>query len=166
MKSISGIAKDINNYVIHSSNLVKIEKYLKIKVMASPMVNFRDALAHYIRFHDAASDEEKINQEASINEHLSRGLKDICVHIVGEMKDRIFDALKELSITRVTERNLRKKLYAFKELEIYLRKDSKMVSVGAISTNITKLKRSITETKNMFNSYNIPFKVDPAVSIT
>jgi hypothetical protein len=59
--------------------------------IASPYLNFRDALFHYKRMYEAATDKDPahaaaaemdiIEQRSSINEHLNRGIKDFTIQI-------------------------------------------------------------------------------------
>jgi len=52
--------------------------------IASPYLNFRDALIHYKKMYEAAEmndDTEIIKQSASIEEHLHRGIKDFAVYL-------------------------------------------------------------------------------------
>jgi len=54
------------------------------KGIASPYLNFRDALFHYNKMYEAANDnnnESFFQQYACIEEHLNRGLKDFAMHI-------------------------------------------------------------------------------------
>jgi hypothetical protein len=110
MKSIDDIASEIEIFVRLSSKLIMISKYFEIPLEASPLCNFRDALSHCIKRYEAAADEEKIRQEASIDEHLFRGIKDICVFIIIEMKIRVSEALNG-SGDRVKEHDFRKLLH-------------------------------------------------------
>jgi predicted transcriptional regulator YheO len=102
VKSIDEIARDINSYVDISSKLEMSCKYLCIELAASPLYNFRDSLSHFIRHYEAKTNEEKIIEEASIEEHLYRGLKDGCVLIINAMKRRANNALKK-SLTETKE---------------------------------------------------------------
>jgi hypothetical protein len=49
--------------------------------IASPYLNFRDALFHYNQMYEAVSDADVIEQQASINEHLNRGIKDFAIQL-------------------------------------------------------------------------------------
>jgi len=123
MKSIEDIASEIEEFVQQSSILEIICKYLIIPLSASPLVNFRDALSHYIKRYEAKTDEEKLRQESSIDEHLFRGIKDICVHIINFMKNKISSILND-SENRTQEHDYRKLLHKYKNLEIEIRKNS------------------------------------------
>jgi len=53
--------------------------------IASPYLNFRDALFHYKKMYIAAqndNDHAFIQQQACIEEHLNRGLKDFAIHLM------------------------------------------------------------------------------------
>ena len=156
MKSINDIANDIDKYVILSAHLELTCKYLSIGVVASLMYNFRDALTHYVRLYEAGTSEDEVSQKASIDEHLSRGLKDTCFSIIDEMINRILDAFK--NTTKIQETCFRKQLHVFKEMEIKLRKNTKMKDINSFSLFKDELTKSIIDTKNIFQSYNVPFK--------
>jgi hypothetical protein len=68
--------------------------------IASPYLNFRDALFHYRKMYDAAIEGDNsgiIQQCACIEEHLNRGLKDFAVHLCVNFFIKI---LHEFTITR------------------------------------------------------------------
>ena len=52
--------------------------------IASPYLNFRDALFHYKKMYDAASNNDNvgvIRQNACLEEHLNRGIRDFAVNL-------------------------------------------------------------------------------------
>jgi hypothetical protein len=52
--------------------------------IASPYLNFRDALFHFNKMYEAANEDDNfkfIQQYACIQEHLNRGLKDFAIHL-------------------------------------------------------------------------------------
>ena len=52
--------------------------------IASPYLNFRDALFHYNKMYDAGKNKDQysfVQQHACIEEHLNRGLKDFAIHL-------------------------------------------------------------------------------------
>ena len=52
--------------------------------IASPYLNFRDALFHYNKMYEAAKEDNNesfFQQYACIEEHLNRGLKDFAIHL-------------------------------------------------------------------------------------
>jgi len=60
--------------------------------IASPYLNFRDALFHYNKMYDAANKADEyrfIQQQACIEEHLNRGLKDFAIHLCNNYYIRI-----------------------------------------------------------------------------
>jgi hypothetical protein len=53
-------------------------------VITSPYLNFRDALFHYKKMYEAADAEDNVTvlqQEACIDEHLNRGIKDFAINL-------------------------------------------------------------------------------------
>jgi len=64
--------------------------------IASPYLNFRDALFHYKKMYEAAlqnNDEGFVMQYACIEEHLNRGLKDFAIHLCSNFFTRILHLL-------------------------------------------------------------------------
>jgi hypothetical protein len=159
VKSIDEIADDINTYVDISSMLEMSCKYLCIDLAASPLYNFRDSLSHFIRLYEAKTDEEKITEEASIEEHLYRGLKDACILIINAMKRRINDALnRSLTETKEQERAFRKISHEYKKLEIEMRKNSEASIIRELEPFTKQLDKLLSATQSTFKQYNVPFK--------
>jgi len=156
MKPIDDIASDIEMFVQLSSKLEMICKYIKIPLEASPLYNFRDALSHYIKLYEATTDEEKIRQEASIDEHLFRGIKDICVFIIIEMKEKASEALNEAG-DRVKEHDFRKLWHKYKKMEIEIRKGTEASINRDLDSFIQELSNLVIETKQVFDKYHFSF---------
>jgi hypothetical protein len=121
MRPICDVARDIDDYAEYSSKLRMICKHLRIFMNASPLLNFRDALSHYISLYDATTPDDKIKQETSIGEHLSRGFKDGCVSILYEMKDRLTKALENAK-TKAEKCVFREQMHEYKRMEIDIMK--------------------------------------------
>ncbi|MBX7086661.1 MAG: hypothetical protein K1X70_09550 [Leptospirales bacterium] len=86
------IAIDENATVISALELVAAE--LNIPLNASPLVNFRDALFHYVKLYPNQSDPLLFAaQSASISEHLARGLKDMLLHMSHVLRLRLLAIL-------------------------------------------------------------------------
>jgi hypothetical protein len=159
VKSIDEIADDINTYVDLSSMLEMTCKHLCVDLAASPLYNFRDSLSHFILLYEAKTDEEKIAQEASIEEHLYRGLKDGCILIINAMKRRANDALKNsLTKTKEQQRAFRQIAHAYKKLEIEMRKNSESTIIRELGPFIGQLDALLADTQRFFMQYSIPFK--------
>jgi len=160
MKLINDIASDVENYIVQTVRLEMTYKHLHINMYNSPLYNFRDALSHYIRRYEATTNDEKTSQETSIDEHLSRGIKDACFTLIDNMKERIFNILKKLFINKTREHIFRKQLHTFKDMEIELRKNSIMLPVGNLTLLVDKLIEAIRATENIFISYNLRFEAN------
>jgi len=159
MRLICDIAKDIDDYVEYSSKLIMICKHLNIRMTASLFLNFRDALSHYISLYDAKTNNEKIKQETSINEHLSRGFKDGCVFILYEMKGRVTKTLENAK-SKEEKSVFRKQMHEYKRLEIEIRRGLKLVGIKDLFKFADKLINSIRNTESVFLDYNAPFKTN------
>ena len=156
MESIDTIAKNINEHVVLTSHLELICKYYDIDLNASPLYNFRDALSHYILRYEATTNDEKIAQEASINEHIFRGTKDIFVTILYEMKQRVLKELKP-TIRIEQQQNLRQLLHKYKKLELEIRRNTESAVIRTLVPFVETLDNLIEETKSIFNSYGMDF---------
>lgn len=81
-------AKELFEYVDEIKIIKELFDALPIKIgIASPYLNFRDALFHYNKMYEAANDNNNNNesffqQYACIEEHLNRGLKDFAIHLL------------------------------------------------------------------------------------
>jgi hemerythrin superfamily protein len=71
------IAAAKNIYIIKSMSK-RTEGLPKI---ASPYLNFRDALFHYKKMYETQDHKVRIEQQSSINEHLNRGIKDFTINL-------------------------------------------------------------------------------------
>jgi len=120
------------------------------------LYNFRDALSHYVKRYEATTDEEKIRQEASIDEHLFRGIKDICVFIIIEMKRMVSEALDEAG-DRVKEHDFRKLFHKYKKMEIEIRKGTEAGINRDLDAFIQELGNLVIETKQVFEKYQFGY---------
>jgi hypothetical protein len=159
MRPISDIASDINEYAEYSSKLYMTCSHLDIRLPASPTLNFRDALSHYISRYDATTHDEQLKQETSINEHLSRGFKDGCVFILYEMKDRVTKAL-ENEKSKAEKVIFRKHMHEYKRMEIEVRRGNKLADIKKLFKFADKLINSIRNTESVFLDCHVPFKAN------
>jgi hypothetical protein len=95
--------------------------------IASPYLNFRDALFHYRKMYDAANEKNNdsfIQQNACIEEHLNRGLKDFGIDLCNNYYAKIvyrMIKMKTKSINKDKEKKLRKLYHCFKNLVVEIR---------------------------------------------
>ena len=165
MKSIDEVANDIDEYARVSSMLEMSCKYLKIPKTTSPLNNFRDSLSHYIQLYEADSDEKRIAQTTSIEEHLFRGIKDIYVYILDKIKDRISKALDDAK-NAPEEHDLRKLLHDYKKMEIEIRKNSESAIIRTMTPFVVSLTKTVLDTKAVFDQHQIPFTANANYRIT
>jgi len=156
LESIDVIAANIEEHARLTSGLELICKYYKIKYDASPLYNFRDALSHFILRYEAKTDEEKIAQESSINEHIFRGTKDIFVTILYEMKQRVIEALNSTDRSE-QQQEIRQLLHRYKKIELEIRGNSETTVNRTLVTFVESLNNLIQETKRVFELYGIKF---------
>ena len=160
MKHIDDIAENIEEYVSIISILEMVCKSYKIALNASPLINFRDAMSHYILLYEADSDEKKIAEESSIEEHLFRGAKDAIVLILSEMKHRASKALDKLALDSWQKQcDIRKILHKYKDLELEIRGNTESAFTRDLRSFLVKLDALINETQKTFALYGLPFPV-------
>jgi len=75
--------------------------------IASPYLNFRDALFHYHKMYEACNEqdghERVIQQKACIKEHLNRGIKDFIVYLCSNCLTRVMNKMLFGSFHAVTD---------------------------------------------------------------
>lgn len=97
------------------------------KGIASPYLNFRDALFHYNKMCETANDGNDfrvIQQYACIQEHLNRGLKDFAIHLCTNFYIRIIREMIDSNAKSVKTANiaiLRNIYHGFKNIVIEIR---------------------------------------------
>ena len=158
MKSAEAIAEKIEEHVRINSILEMICEYCEVNRKASPLINFRDALSHYVLYCDADTDTCKIAEEASIEEHIFRGTKDMCVHILYKMKQRVSTALC-IAILPKQQQDFRILLHGYKELELNIRGNTESASSrsGGFTSFIDELANLAKKTKMLFEEHGIEF---------
>ena len=79
-------ATELFEYVDEIKIIKELFDALPTKIgIASPYLNFRDALFHYNKMYEATNDnnnESLFQQYACIEEHLNRGIKDFAIHLL------------------------------------------------------------------------------------
>lgn len=94
--------------------------------IASPYLSFREALFHYKKMHEAAHDNDitgLIKQNACIDEHLNRGLKDYATHICTDFYVRIIHEMIDSNVNSVNivRADLRHIYHGLKNLIVEIR---------------------------------------------
>ena len=99
------------------------------KPIASPYLNFRDALFHYNKMYRAARDGDNfgfIRQGACIEEHLNRGLKDFVTHLCTNfyilILHKMIDSRAKFVDSDIRQ-NLRQVYHGLKNLVVEIRLD-------------------------------------------
>lgn len=95
-----------------------------IDKLASPAINFRDAIHHYILMKDALDanqDKKYWSQHASIEEHLSRAIKDLFVHLLSGVHKKIEPLMTSAGIDTEKSNKLRVHYHKAKNLILKMR---------------------------------------------
>jgi hypothetical protein len=154
MKTVQELAAEIEEFVQRSVYLEKVCESLKFNFMTSPFTNFRDALSHYVRFHEAKNDEERITQAACLEEHLFRGIKDGIIFIVYKMRAKVSLALDAAAFEKKEiQHELRSLLHGYKDLELQLRKNSETGINRKLLSSVEILCSIIEKTQNFFKEH-------------
>ncbi len=82
-------SKNIDEYSKYISLLEALLDSYRITKDASPLINFRDALAHYVKLYESTEPDSIYGNSYAIDEHLNRGAKDIIVYFSIVLRDRI-----------------------------------------------------------------------------
>jgi hypothetical protein len=93
-KTAKEIIASVKNIYIMKSICSRMKGLPQI---ASPYLNFRDALFHYQKMYKSHDDRICIEQQASINEHLNRGIKDFVINLCSNYYIPIFHKMLDLS---------------------------------------------------------------------
>jgi hypothetical protein len=127
-QKLDDIAEELFEYIDEVKVIKDIFDALPIKVpIASPYLNFRDALFHYNKMYSAARDKNEygfIEQGACIEEHLNRGLKDFVIYLCSNFYVRIIHIMmdsKSKSLNIDIHCSLRCIYHRFKNLVIEIR---------------------------------------------
>ena len=143
----------------------KIHKKFSI---ASPYLNFRDALFHYKKMYEAAMKNDNatfIQQQACIQEHLNRGLKDFAVHLCANFLTRILHKMINAparSVSNTTRPKLRHIYHRIKNVivEIHLEGQAlqhfdtnKIAWLPKVVETIESLKNLLEEEPSLKNLY-------------
>ena len=92
-QKLDDVAEELFEYVDEVKIIKDLFDALPVKAgIASPYLNFRDALFHYKKMREAALNGDNsgfIQQYACIEEHLNRGLKDFSIHLCSNFYIRI-----------------------------------------------------------------------------
>ncbi|MDR0441825.1 MAG: hypothetical protein LBH44_00285 [Treponema sp.] len=127
-KKLDEITDEISYYVYNVWIIKDLSENIDKKFgIASPYLNFRDALFHYKKMYEAASQNDNftfIQQQACICEHLNRGLKDFVVHLIAFFYAKILHKMiitKTGAINPEREAKLRHVYHDIKNIVIEIR---------------------------------------------
>ena len=127
-QKLGDIADELFEYIDEVKVIKEIFDALPIKIpIASPYLNFRDALFHYNKMYDYARDKNEqgfIEQGACIEEHLNRGLKDFVIYLCANFYIRVIHTImdsKSKSMSIDICHSLRRIYHRFKNLVIEIR---------------------------------------------
>ncbi len=141
----------IDNYIDTFIILGTLLTSYKMKQNASPYVNFRDALNHYIRIYESdVNDDKKIYGNCyALKEHLFRGLKDTIVHIAYVFIKRIKCHLEENKLlTDKNKNNIRNHIHSLKNLLLDIRTSVSTTTVEKIKDRISEFNAILKDIKN------------------
>lgn len=88
--------------------------------MTSPYLNFRDAMFHYKKMYDAANNNDDYGftqQEACIEEHLNRGLKDFAIFICANYYAKILHMMIDAKVSIINTSTLPKLRHIYHEMK-------------------------------------------------
>ncbi len=121
---IESIAKDIDDYSQTIYLILEICDNININKLASPAINFRDAINHYTKLYEACENKnakEFICQKSSIEEHLSRGIKDTFIYIMSNIARKLSNIITIQSTLNNDQGKLREYFHIFKNMTLDIR---------------------------------------------
>lgn len=126
MQKLDATAAELFDYVDEVKIIKDLFDVLPAKTgIASPYLNFRDALFHFKKMHDFAVAGDNfgfVQQYACIEEHLNRGLKDFAIHLCSNYYVRIIHKMIiSKSVNNNYRQNLRNIYHSIKNLVIEIR---------------------------------------------
>jgi len=128
------IAEELFEYIDEVKTIKDLFSELPQKTLiASPYLNFRDALFHYNKMYAAARDKKAdsfIQQSACIEEHLNRGLKDFVIHLCTNFYIRIIHKMMDSnskSISSDVRQILRHIYHGLKNLVVEIRLEGQIL---------------------------------------
>lgn len=151
-------AHEIKLYSTQVIGLQSIQNALKIRREATTMINFRDALNHYVRLYEATDNTEAIKQAACIEEHLFRGIKDSIIHIENFLRIRTEKLLYNKSFQRksgLQKNKLRKVIHKLKNMNYDLRMESDPYCIRDIADKMNKLTEMTKEVNSLLSSWGM-----------
>lgn len=161
---IEDIAIEIDSYFKTVMLLIKISKSLNSKIYkqkefpleASSIINFRDSINHYVILYEAFEKEQAeifIEQRASINEHLNRGLKDSLIHLL-QLNSEILESIMNGVDATSEKSKMRISLHSMKNTILDIRLNNiKIKRIKDYDYIVDKVKETLTATLPFLKKY-------------
>lgn len=132
-------ALQLKSYTKIIKKILEICNDIDIVQLASPSINFRDAMFHYMSMWENRELENIIGQRASIEEHLSRGFKDSIIYILSVHSDRISKMLINSNISDQIKNKLREYSHFFKNFILDIRIGNQSIQRNSDDLNLKEL---------------------------
>ncbi|MHC6203116.1 hypothetical protein ACYULU_07965 [Breznakiellaceae bacterium SP9] len=127
-QQLDNAAKELFEYVDNVWIIKDMSDHIHKKFgIASPYLNFRDALFHYNKMYKAAVGGDEftfIQQSACVEEHLNRGLKDFAIHLCTNFYIKILHEMlrtKAASVNASNIPNIRNTYHDIKNIVVEIR---------------------------------------------
>ncbi len=123
-EELNRIAEDIDSYAQTVYTIISFCKFMKISSPGDISINFRDAIHHYILLYEAFQEQNKlvfIQNQACIDEHLNRGIKDSLTHILYHLSGKIIFIMESRYGTVRRKEKLRHFLHIFRNKVLGIR---------------------------------------------
>jgi len=128
-QKLDEVAEELFDYVDNVKLIKDIFDNLPVKQgIASPYLNFRDALFHYKKMYEAAfnnNDFSFVQQYACVEEHLNRGLKDFAIYLCNNYYSQIIHKMilfaEKNGKNKERVKKLRKVYHSMKNLIVEIR---------------------------------------------
>ncbi|MDV6236619.1 hypothetical protein CH379_013395 [Leptospira ellisii] len=157
---IDNVADLIDNYAKSIAGLELAVAALNIRLNASPLINFRDALFHFRKLCQSIVNSKEYYQNlGAVDEHLARGAKDILVHLAFILRLRIrYLTQNDTAILLRAKKDrfkLNKVANRLGNLDLKLRHNFGSYNPEIIAKSVDVLTSSINETETILGSLGL-----------
>ncbi|MCC5813130.1 MAG: hypothetical protein JJT78_00095 [Leptospira sp.] len=151
-------ATHIENYSCYIIVLEAILDKYRIPKDASPLVNIRDALSHFVDLYEADSEEKIYGNSYAIDEHLTRGFKDIIVYISNVFSQKLYAFSESLEVLLKSNNDKYRIIIAingFSNLNLRARLGLRTFSIEESESILEELNRILKSIEDLLKDWKI-----------
>jgi len=159
---LNEVVKAVLDYYECFSSLEVFCSAFHIRLEASCIINFRDALFHFKKLYDGHSENPNGRtfeiEKRSLMEHLQRGIKDILVYTSLVLSWRCADILSKDSLRNKSKHetiDFKSALYKFDNIRLNLRSDFFEWNIDVILDYIRQIKDNVELAQTTLKTWNL-----------